>query len=298
MEEFKSLTGLGYDRVMVFPHRIAPVETLALLKKYHFLATVNGNNVPLGSSAPSEPLFPLRSVTLEYANFPSLKRFSVSAQVPRDWIAIQAFLGNPLLFYVHQDFFATGMDAFNPVARAVREIEPDTHWQSLGDIAWHLYRIRRRDDGDYDVRAFTSDICLHNGSDRDAVFYVQKDENYVPQLLSVTVDGRPYPLERLVDRVLVRVPLAARKSTSLKWGYEGEVALFSVGPSTAKAALIRRLADIRDMVLSRSRAGRAFIFLYYNISGDRTIQVLILLLAGTICWYWWRKGGWRASKAK
>jgi hypothetical protein len=53
MERFSELTGVDYDRVMVFPHAIAPAKTLGLLKKYGFLSTVNVGDVPLGIKVPS-----------------------------------------------------------------------------------------------------------------------------------------------------------------------------------------------------------------------------------------------------
>ena len=47
MKEFKKLTGIPFDSVMIFPHKIAPEKTLGLLKKYNFLATVNASNIPI-----------------------------------------------------------------------------------------------------------------------------------------------------------------------------------------------------------------------------------------------------------
>jgi hypothetical protein len=51
MEKFRAMTGISYDKVMIFPHGIAPADTLGLLKKYNFLAAVNASNVPLGSKS-------------------------------------------------------------------------------------------------------------------------------------------------------------------------------------------------------------------------------------------------------
>ena len=75
MAKFQNLAGLSYDKVMVFPHGIAPARTLGLLKKYNFMATVNAGNVPLDSHEPADSLFWLRPVTMKFENFPSLKRY-------------------------------------------------------------------------------------------------------------------------------------------------------------------------------------------------------------------------------
>src|SRR4029077_9053876 len=98
-------THVPHDPVMVFPHAISPVETLAVLKRYNFAATVNSINVPLGAEAPADPEFALRTATMAFSNFPSLRRYSAEAPRPESQLAIDAFLGNPMLFYVHQGFF-------------------------------------------------------------------------------------------------------------------------------------------------------------------------------------------------
>ncbi|MGH9678424.1 MAG: hypothetical protein ACRD4Y_00575, partial [Candidatus Acidiferrales bacterium] len=59
MERFTELTHVPYDRIMVFPHAIAPEPTFAVLKKYNYWATTNSENVPFGSHPPASPLFPL-----------------------------------------------------------------------------------------------------------------------------------------------------------------------------------------------------------------------------------------------
>ena len=83
MERFSQLTQIPYDPVMVFPHSISPAPTLGDLKRYNFLATANSLNVPAGSSAPADPEFALRTVTLAFSNFPSLRRYSAEASHAR-----------------------------------------------------------------------------------------------------------------------------------------------------------------------------------------------------------------------
>src|SRR5206468_6276577 len=99
MEAFSRTTSLPYDRVMVFPHAIAPAETLGLLKRYNFLATVNSQSVPLDAPSADDPLIVLRPWTLSYENFPSIRRISAEIPVSRADLAINAFLGNTQLFY-------------------------------------------------------------------------------------------------------------------------------------------------------------------------------------------------------
>ena len=98
MEQFQKLTGLPYDRFEIFPHRIAAEPTFAELDRYGFLGTANSLDVPANVPFPEDPMFLLRSYTKNYGNFLSMFRYSAEEPIPKLDIAIQSFLGNPLLF--------------------------------------------------------------------------------------------------------------------------------------------------------------------------------------------------------
>jgi len=138
MERFRELTGVDYDRVMVFPHAIAPAKTLGLLKKYGFLSTVNAGNVPLGTELPSAQASKPRLEPPLFENFVSINRWSAS-HVSKDDIVDALSQGKPLLFFEHHEFFENGIDAFNPIAAMINAIEPRVQWKSLGYISRHLY---------------------------------------------------------------------------------------------------------------------------------------------------------------
>ena len=178
MAKFKDLTHIPYDLVMVFPHSISPEQTLAVLKRYNFWATANSLNVPMGAEAPTDAEFALRTATMAFSNFPSLRRYSAEAPGPASQLVVDAFLGNPMLFYVHQDFFASGIDAFNKTADMVDRLQPDTQWRSMGYITQHLYLEKLRDDGNYDIRSYVGILHVDNVHQRDATFFIEKDEDF------------------------------------------------------------------------------------------------------------------------
>ncbi len=195
MEKFQALTGIPYDKVFVFPHNIGSERILEQLKTYNFDATVNSLSVPMDRTRPASSLFTLRPVTLSFGDFPSIARYGAAMPNPSSFIAINEFLDNPIFFYGHQDLFANGIGAFDRVADDVNRIEPDTRWGSLGDMAKHLYLVRLRDDTNYDVLTFSSNLDLDNTSARNSVFYVQKPETDSSAIASVSVEGRPAPFE-------------------------------------------------------------------------------------------------------
>jgi len=264
MERFRSMTGISYDKVMVFPHSIAPVKTLGLLKKYNFLATVNAENVPLGSYEPKDSSFFLRPVTLTFENFSSLKRYSPNrTQVE---IAIDLFLDNPIIFYAHHDFFQNGIDAFDKTANMVNEIQPDIIWQSLGYIAQHLYLEKLRDDGNYDVLAFLSNFIIESTYQHDLTYFVRKEEDFSIPIKQVTVDGQPFSYKKYGNNLILEVFVPAGESRNVVIEYENSLDISSVDVSKNDPCInrLRKLSDFRDIKLSKNVFGRVFTRVYYD----------------------------------
>ncbi|MFP5227825.1 MAG: hypothetical protein ACLGXA_09345 [Acidobacteriota bacterium] len=264
MAEFHRLTGLPWDPVMVFPHKMSPEATLGALKRYNYWATVNTINIPSDVAAPPpDPEIGLRPMTLAFADFPSVRRYSAEETFPHWLLAMDAFLGNPMLFYCHEAFFANGIGDFDRFADEVNRLQPDTKWSNLGEITKHLYLEKRRDDGNYDVNLFSAVASLTNSTGHDGVFYLEKEENGADPF-KVTVDGQvqPYTLEN--GWLRLQVPIQAGASREVAVVYQNDLVLSQVDISkhSLRVAALRHLSDFRDDVVSRSSAGRWFIRSY------------------------------------
>jgi hypothetical protein len=294
MEKFRELTGIPYDKVMVFPHSIAPKDTLGALKTYNYLATVNSSNVPQGDAKPTDALFDLRPVSVSFAGFPSFSRYPVAVPISNRYIAISDFLDNPLLFYAHSDFFARGSNAFDDVADKVNKLEPDTQWRSLGDIVRHLYLVKlREDDCNYDVLAFSNGISLENSSGRDAIFYLRKQETGPQTIKSVVADGQPYPY-RLQDGYLtlsLAIPKGTRRNVDIQYQNNLDLATIDASHTSYVVYALRLGSDFRDVYLAKSKIGLA-ITRFYNDHDIKPWQVLgsllVLVIICTYACYRWR----------
>jgi hypothetical protein len=293
MERFRTLTGIAYDKVMIFPHSIAPEQTIGALKTYNYLATVNSSNVPENATGSGRRAEVLRPVTLSFEGFPSISRYSAGAKVPEAYLAINQFLGNPLFFYEHSNLFSTGMGAFNHVADEVNKREPATEWRSLGEIVRHFYVVKLRDDSDYDVLAFASNICLENPFGRNSTFYLQKQEIGGQTIDSVTVDGmaHAYTLQTGLVSLAVAIPLGGVRCVAIQY-----VNNLQAGPTDAShdslvVYLLRMGSDFRDIYLAKSRVGLAAIRFYNDreLEPAEVIGFLLLLLVASIyvCFRLW-----------
>jgi hypothetical protein len=299
MDRFQALTKIPYDRVMVFPHSIAPEETLDALKNNNYLATVNSANVPMGSVRPPGVLFSMRPVTLSFGGFPSILRYSVAETSPayllalRELIAINDFLDNPLFFYCHHQFFETGIGDFDNVADRVNELEPDTRWRGLGEIVRHFYLVKLRDDSSYDVLTFSSSINLENTSGRDSVFYVRKMEVDHPAIASVVVDGQALPFQIDDDCLHFNLSIPAGHASAVTIQYQNHSSLPPAGieKTSIRVYLLRMASDFRDNILYRAAAGRLLIHIYYDDDGEpRPAWVLECTIALMLASFWvsWR----------
>lgn len=279
MERFNELTGIPYDKTMVFPHSIAPEGTLAALKTYNYLATVNSTNVPQNATDRERPLDALRPVTLSYGGFPSISRYSAEMQDPQEYVAINQFLGNPLFFYDHSDLFAKGIGAFDPVADEVNSREPATEWRGLGYIVRHLYVVRRRDEASFDVRAFSGNISLENPDRQSATFYIQKQEIGGQTIASVTLDGKGYPYTFQDGQIsfVVEVPPGGTRDLAIQYANDLQLAAVNPAHDSFVVDLLRMGSDFRDIYFARSGVGLASIR-FYNEHELKPIPVLLCLL--------------------
>ena len=292
MEKFRKLTGIQYDKVMIFPHTIAPQKTLEALKTYNFLATVNYSNVAQGAVRSSGPSFTLRAVTISFANFTSIARYPALAPSTKEYtdMAINEFLDNPVFFYAHSDFFARGIDAFDGVADEVNKLQPDTQWRSLGDIVSHLYVVKKRDDSNYDVLTFASSTCLDNIWNRDLSFYVtRREESSGQDISSVTVDGwsHQYQLQNDYLTLSLAIPMGGTRCVAIQYKNDLDFASISITHDSLVNYLLRIASDFRDIYLSKSALGLAFIYFYdghqvtpTELIGCVLIFIVICLFAG------------------
>lgn len=269
MDRFHELTGIPYDRVMVFPHGVSPLQTFAALRTYGFLGTVNSLDVPLGEPFPTSSTFLLRPYTTGYAGLLSMSRMSVAVPIPDADLAIQVFLGNPLMFYAHHDLFEHGIGAFNHVADTVNRMQQDTTWAGLGEIARHTYPIRQRMDGGYDVRMLAPEIDLTNPGENEAVFHVAAPEGLQPEA-TVSVDGASVVFEREATGATLLLTIAPHQTKKIRIALDNgfDPGREDIRRRSVYAYVLRRLSDVRDMDLSRFRWGRAMVAGYYGDKAD------------------------------
>lgn len=203
-------TGIPFERVMIFPVGISPEDTLGVLKRLNFIATVNAGDVPLGATRPTAWDYGMYTASFDYANFPVVERrlYVDSYGNPNPFIldaAFDLFIDRPALFWSHPhegELFTKGIDEFSLLADRVNTLPGALEWRTLGDVLKRAYTEKRNDDGSFDVRMSAHAMTLSNRSSAERIYHVSKPETFNVPIESVTVDGVEVPY-RVVDGRLV-----------------------------------------------------------------------------------------------
>ncbi len=270
MERFRALTGLPYDRFMVFPHAVAPEQTFAALKTYDFLGTANASNVPIGVSFPTDLTFLLRPYTASYQGLLSFYRYPASGVVPKSEIAIHSFLGNPLLFYSHENLFEKGAGAFDPFSDFVNQLQAETRWLSLAEIARHSHLLRRRMDGSFDVWMLSTEMDLVNPTENDLYFHIHWDRSSSENVAAITIDGSEVRFDELGNQPVLQISIPAYGVRQVRIRYRNDLNIphESVAKTNIYVYALRIISDFRDLKLSRSPLGTLLIHSYYRYDMD------------------------------
>jgi len=168
------------------------------------------------------------------------------------------------------------------VADTVNKLQPDTQWKGLGYIVRHLYLEKLRDDGNYDVRAYSASIELKNPHSHDAVFFVEKAEDFAMPL-EVFVDGKSYPYQRSGSHLRLELPIQAgmTREIGITYGNDFNLAAVDISKNSLKTNAIRSLSDFRDDFVSRSALGRRFIHSYAE-NGSEWNRVMLAIFAAAV----------------
>ncbi len=266
MDEFSRLTGLPHDRVMVFPHAIGSAGTLRLLKRLGFAGTANYNNFALGSAPPTDLAACLSVVNTDAERFPALRR-----DYPKnrsEWtVALDLFLGNPVLFMAHEDLFENSMTAFNGTAALVNRLEPAVRWSSLGEVFRGLYRQRHLHDNLWEVEMLSDEIDLRNESAMPRRCRVRREDPYGPAVETLTVNGTDTAVERCGPSSAVTVVLAPGETHRIavcRAAEDAPVPRIEIRRRGLRNRALRGAAEFRDLWLSGTTAGRWLMRFYYD----------------------------------
>lgn len=226
MTMLQSATDLLFDQIMIFPGGISPKETFKMLKSYGYLGTVNVQDVPLGETRPTAWNYGMYPAITDYFGFPNyIRRIPDRSQAYEPALLpsyLDLFAGKPALFFTSpadRSMFASGMDAFNPIADEINRIVGPLEWRSLGYIARHLFSEKENDDGSLSIKMYSRELVLTNDSKDQRIMHISVAEYPEIPATELTVNGYvfPYRIEGDLLKLDVTVPAGADMRISIEY---------------------------------------------------------------------------------
>lgn len=258
MKLMRQETGLTVDPVMVFPQKIAPAGVFNFLRDSGFLATVNGDNIPAGELGPDGPWRFLRSVETAYSGIPSLRRMGARSTLTPGYtarIAADMFLGNPLCFYSHHDFFRSSIEAFDATASFVNARLPQVRWVGLAEIARSLSLVRGHGSAvEAHFLGFAVDLCNSGAEAREYRCTLERAEWNSE---AAFVNGEQRPIESCGGTKALTVMVAPGETVEVR-----DRVQFTPPAVCHRAALqlyaagVRFFSDLRDIYFPKFLLGR------------------------------------------
>jgi len=224
IEEHKRLTGIPYGKIMIFPYGISPADTLVWLKANNYNATINSDNIPLGSKPGDNFDFDMYQAVMNYGSFPAIWRRGVGpgglSGPEFQWLLFNLFIGKPILLFSHVDeVFRHGLDGFNQTADAINQLPIAVEWHSLDYIVKHLYLEKRNDDGSIDVKWYGNHVIIINTSNQGKTYHLQKEETLNVPIASLTINGAEFPFRVESDTLVLDLYIPARSAAEVEITY-------------------------------------------------------------------------------
>jgi hypothetical protein len=195
MKAHQRLTGLPFDRVMVFPRAQFSAAALRALKATGYLAAVNSTPFAGDQTEPDVPPQSdlrwrdlLEVAVARYGNFPLFVRRYPNRIAD---LALHLFLGKPAFVVEHHGYFRGGYDEIEAFAQQVSRLSSGITWCGLESAVRHAALWRRDADGTVCVKFYSGEPIVVNRETESRRFRFESELLSEPARVPlVTLDGQ------------------------------------------------------------------------------------------------------------
>jgi len=244
------LTGLPFDRVMVFPHGAFSVAALKALRAHNYAAAIN--STPYAADLDQGRLALRVLLEVAVTRYRGVPVFTRRYPCPAGEFAFDLFLGKPAFIVAHHDYFKDGGGHLEKLVGEVNSLDERLVWRSPQQACEGSYLRRVDADGSIGVKLYTNRLRVANSDGRARRFVVHPERE--PQgLETLTVTGTKGGCHFERDRTGLFLELAAGEQADVTF-HHGESAGESRKDSPIHVArvLIRRfLCEFRDRYISQ-----------------------------------------------
>lgn len=252
METHKEITGIEFDKVMVFPQGYFSRNVMRTLKTNNYSAAANSTPYPCDQLSATLRILDLFDVAImSHENFPLFVR-----RYPKNLadFAFDAFLGKPILIVQHHSDFRAGYKEIVIFVKTINSISESIRWKGVGEAIRTTYLERIGSDGCTYYKIYSNDVKITNECFHDKTYVILKAEKNDVPIRDVLINGKSWPYEFSDDILKVRGDLKGKGVINIKIIYgEANVQEFYRALLTYRLkVLIRRyLSEFRDNYLCK-----------------------------------------------
>jgi hypothetical protein len=214
MQRHGDITGLGFDKVMVFPQGHFSTAAVAALKSSGYLAAVNSTPYPVDSKNGKLRLKDLMEPAItRFSGFPLFVR-RYPDNLPA--LAFDLFLGRPALLVEHHGFFRNGYDALAEVVEKLNTMEPRLEWMNLSTLCASACLKRQTENGEILVRFYTKEFTIRNDSEVARKYSLIRPGVADDPVAEIRVNGSPVEFKQEEGIVNAPISLAAGETANVR----------------------------------------------------------------------------------
>jgi hypothetical protein len=252
MRHLAGATGLGYDKIMVFPQGIFSGSAMRALRQSQLFAAVNTELLDrqAGRGVPAREL--LRLAITSYSGFPLFLRRKPDE--PLENFALDLLLGKPCLVVTHHDFFRDKYAAFQSLVASLNKLQDGLCWTNLERIVSESYCTRRAGTALCEVNVFSTTTRFSTELNGSEAIQIRKCETLAGQF-DVALNGSRLSYSSDGSGLLAE-PSRIKKNDTLTIACAPCEQVSSVAQSLKyrlKVAVRRHLCEIRDNYVTPAR---------------------------------------------
>ena len=253
MTRHESITGLGYDPVMVFPQGIFSEAAMSALKRTDLIAAVNNDIISADPSPRTITVSDVWDTAVMGYPFPLFTR-----RYPWEGIenfAFDALLGKPAIAVIHHDYCSDHCERLVSFIQRLNALQCAPTWRSLGDVIRRSYRQREASPDEAEIEMYGTELRIENRSEQPKRFLIRRRESEPSAIREIRDESGPIAWNALNDHINFKIELNPAESRMVSIRFHELAGNGCNGdnlPYRFKTMLRRYLCEVRDNYVTTS----------------------------------------------
>ena len=269
MNRHRSVTGIDYDPVMVFPQGIFSEAAMDALRRTDLIAAVNNDIISADPNPRAITVSDVWDIAVMRYGFPLFTR-----RYPWEGIenfAFDALLGKPAIAVIHHDYCSDRCARLVDFIERLNALPSAPTWRGLGDVVRRSCRQREVSPGEVEVEMYGTELRIENRSDQAKHFAMRRRECEPSAIRQICAGAQEIAWKPVKDHIDFEVALNPGESKVLSVRFRGPKVTRHQNSTLyrrAGTALRRHLCEARDnyVVPGRYRFSRLFNGLKFRAS--------------------------------